>query len=789
MPESEADQRSMSRLFLRVVLIVCVASALLPIAVAVSNRVIRTDLGWTPGFIAKFSGAAIIILAIGVALWKLLARKQDAVDDLCAEQASFLDSLGDRWAGWAILVSAGASLFLELAVIRWQATLFPFFAFYKNFSLLACFAGLGLGYALAHRRRLPLAAAIPLLAWQMIVLTFLRYGMPTWHAGRVLYSTPVLEQLDMGLGKFEQLPYLVPLYLLLSITFLLTALAFVPVGQLCGRVLKLKPKLRAYGLNLLGSILGTLLIFATSYLWTPPPVWFAVALLPLVIFQAFRCGTRFAAVGSTVLALIVLTWPVNPLVQQIHSPYQLIEVNHTRKGFMEICAAGHYFQHVHDLSFDNANRETDKELDSTGRYYELPYRIHPKPGKVAIVGSGAGNDLAAALRMGSGEVHAIEIDPAVLQLGTVGHPEKPYDDKRCKPVVNDARSFFRTTDETFDMVVYGLLDSHALLSHASSVRLDSFVYTVEGIREARECLKKDGTMSLSFCVLAPELGRKIYLMMTEAFDGKPPICVKAGYEGAIVYLQREGGEVTIPPGVLDQAGFQDVTSTYADPKIQTEVSTDDWPFFYMPRRVYPVSYLPMAALIIILTLLLTKLLLSRGTARPTLGHAVFFLLGACFMLVETKAITELGLTFGNTWQVIGIAIIGILVMAFFANAAVARFKFSRTWLPFILLFGSLAGGYAVARSGGFPPTVGGRILTTAVLTCPMFFSGIIFSTLLRTGGDISSIMAANLLGAMVGGLLEYNSMYFGFGFLYLLAIGLYVVAFLCTLRPARETAS
>jgi hypothetical protein len=37
-------------------------------------------------------------------------------------------------------------------------------------------------------------------------------------------------------------------------------------------------------------------------------------------------------------------------------------------------------------------------------------------------------------------------------------------------------------------------------------------------------------------------------------------------------------------------------------------------------------------------------------------------------------------------------------------------------------------------------------------------------------------MAVNLLGAMGGGLLEYNSMFFGFRALYLMAMGLYVVA-------------
>jgi len=43
-------------------------------------------------------------------------------------------------------------------------------------------------------------------------------------------------------------------------------------------------------------------------------------------------------------------------------------------------------------------------------------------------------------------------------------------------------------------------------------------------------------------------------------------------------------------------------------------------------------------------------------------------------------------------------------------------------------------------------------------------------------------MASNLLGAMLGGFLEYNSMYFGFRSLYVLALGLYALAFLTTRR-------
>jgi hypothetical protein len=79
----------------------------------------------------------------------------------------------------------------------------------------------------------------------------------------------------------------------------------------------------------------------------------------------------------------------------------------------------------------------------------------------------------------------------------------------------------------------------------------------------------------------------------------------------------------------------------------------------------------------------------------------------------------------------------------------------------------------------------GRLETTIVLTSPMFFSGIVFSTLLGSRGEITGIMAVNLLGAMCGGLLEYNSMYFGFQALYLIAAILYALAFVWDLPTFR----
>ena len=157
------------------------------------------------------------------------------------------------------------------------------------------------------------------------------------------------------------------------------------------------------------------------------------------------------------------------------------------------------------------------------------------------------------------------------------------------------------------------------------------------------------------------------------------------------------------------------------------------------------------------------------------------------MLVETKAITKLGLMFGNTWQIISIVIIAVLTMAYLANLSVMKFGFRKTIVPLILLLLSLGVGLAVAKSGGMPATPMGQLAAVVIFTIPMFFSGLAFSSLLAHTGDISGALAVNLFGAMCGGLLEYNSMYFGFQFLYWIAMGLYGAALVSNLLVRRAS--
>ena len=85
-----------------------------------------------------------------------------------------------------------------------------------------------------------------------------------------------------------------------------------------------------------------------------------------------------------------------------------------------------------------------------------------------------------------------------------------------------------------------------------------------------------------------------------------------------------------------------------------EPSTDDWPFLYLRDRHIPRHYVAALALILIVSIGGG----ARRAARAAGGRWSwqFFLLGAGFMLLETKSIIQFALLWGSTWVVASLAI-------------------------------------------------------------------------------------------------------------------------------------
>jgi spermidine synthase len=725
------------------------------------------------GSVLTGAGLVLVLLAGWYFLRPFWLSAASWVDEAAREfTAHFEEVLVARPRGPVFLLSF-IGLFAEVMLIRWHASLFQVFAFFKNVSLLACFLGLGLGLALEDRKRL-LLPLVPLgLALQIIPLHLLQDSLGL--------NSPISEEHLMGLSGVTSFFELAYVLLFMSGIFLVTAFTLVPVGQALAWAMDRLEPLRGYGLNLSGSLAGVLAFGFLSELWTPPAVWMTVLLLSLSLSMGARRPLLLVSVPGLVM-LAVLSYPLPDFLrfggrlgvpverQDLYTPYQIVSWASSETPFT--LKVNHvYYQRILDLSRTSASNVLGS--DPAARHYNLPFRLRERSKNVLVMGAGTGNDVAAALRNGVESVDAVEIDPAILSLGRKFHPEHPYSDPRVHVINDDARSFLRNSSRRYDLVLFGLLDSHTMLGSNSQVRLDSFMYTVEAFRDARAHLSPDGMVVLSFCVITRELGGKLYRMLDEAFDGRPPLVFLSGYDSGTLFVS--GATSSIPnPGELASLRMRRYGEIYSN----VDVSTDDWPFFYMPNRRYPLSSVALVACLV------GTALLAMRVALP--GQRVldwhFFLLGTGFMLVETKGITELGLALGNTSRVLLTVISGVLLMAYLANVLAAHSPLSFRKLAYGGLAISLLAGYFLSPGRlALSPYLGVSI-SAILLVIPVLFSGLVFSISLRERGAVAGALASNLLGAIVGGLLEYNSMYFGFRILYLFALGLYALSALALTR-------
>jgi SAM-dependent methyltransferase len=696
------------------------------------------------------------------------------------DQSASLEQLPPSRVRWSIVLASAAALYVEMVMVRWHATCFHVFAIFKNVSLLSCFLGLGIGFGLSSRRRVALAGFLPLLALQTLLFGVLSC---TNLGGRNF--NPVSEQFVMGSSPADwSWVRAVQGNAFLLVIFILNAWMFIPLGHLTGGLMGRLPRVQSYSLNLLGSLAGIGLFFLLSLCWAGPEIWMGIAVLFVVPFLA----GRHLALTAGCLAVMLISLGIMAATQGLtyYSPYQVIAFRlpepERNRTFPTLRVNHCYYQEIFDASPTAAavNPASARAAD----YYGLPYRLQSRPGDVLVVGAGTGNDLAAALRHGARTVTAVELDPTILMLGKTAHPEHPYQDPRTVAVVNDARTFIRHTDARYDTIVYGLLDSHTNLGAMTNVRVDSFVYTVEAFREAVGRLKEDGLVVVSYSLMDyPPQGRKLFAMLAAAYPDVPPraFCAPGvGHDGGTTFVTGPG--LRRLPAVVP--GARELTADYRVDIDPFELATDDWPFFYMRSRTYPYSYLVMIGFMLAVSAVLIRRNLG-GQGLVSASRGVFFFLGAGFMLIETKGVTELGLTFGNTWSVVAIVIASILLMCFAANQWVLRRGPVGARPAFALLFASLALGWGVTSlslAGVSIPLP--AVVLPVVLTLPLFFAGLIFSGALASAADIGSALSANIFGAMLGGFLEYNSMYWGYISLYPLGILLYGLALLCYWRSA-----
>ncbi len=674
---------------------------------------------------------------------------------------------------YLIAIAAGLGLYLELMIIRLHSSFFQLFGFFKNISLLSCLLGLGVGYLFGNKKLFSLKWVFPLLAVQISFM----YLLKSTPLGPLLQN-PISEQWAMGLTNAQGFFQFFIIYSFVVLIFLSNAVIFVPLGHLVSRLMQRQDKLKSYSWNLLGSISGILLFSVMSFYWTPPSLWILVGFFIFLIFVQKDLINILIPSFSVIILLSIILVPKELNKQDIYSPYQIISLQHSNNSYTptNVLVSNTWFQHPYDLS-----GKIKYDPPPLAANYSAPYDIVDfVPNNVLIVGSGTGNDTAYAIQKGVNKIDAVEIDPVIIDIGKKYHPQQPYQSKKVNIIQNDARNFIQHTNNKYDLIVYGLLDSHSSLSGKGGIRLDSYVYTVEAFKESKKILNKNGYISLSFYLSEVELGSKIYLMLKEAFNGREPLVVSQN-SGNDQEFRSQPYAFIIGNSIdknfdISNSGLTKV-SFFSDKNnlSNVDVSTDNWPFFYMPSKVWPKSYIFIIFLIFVSSFFFIQNTnpISKKNFSPTC-----FFLGSGFMLVETKGITELALVFGSTWLLVSIVISFILFMAYFANLLIIKKIKIKVHFIYILILLSICFGYFYTLVDyGIFNSITQKILTPLILTIPIFFSGLAFSKQLSIEKTVSIALSSNILGAIFGGLIEYNSMYFGFRSLYILGFAMYFAAF------------
>jgi SAM-dependent methyltransferase len=688
-------------------------------------------------------------------------------------------------------------MFAEMLMIRWVSSEIRIFAYFKNFVLVACFLGFGRGCYLC-RRPLQLRAIIaPLLLLTFLLkspIAPLRYaiaGLPQLLGGGVevhVWGVPAAPA-SWG-GMFLAIAVAVPLFAVIATTF-------VPFGQLVGWYLENAPDgVAAYSVNVLAGLAGIAGFTLLCFLYQPPWVWFLVAgIFSVLVFWRNPAGRN--ALGATFLGCVALLAIPDQGKTAYWSPYQKLVVQPVyRNGSAEVEAYSlatndSFYQRVLNLSpaFVQSHPEQFLHHPPELNSYNLPYRFCPVPPAVLVLGSGMGNDVAAALRNGAGRVVAVEIDPLILQLGRELHFEHPYQDPRTQVVIDDARSYIENSHEQFDLIVFSLLDSHTTTSHFTNIRIDNYVYTREAFQRATRLLKPDGLLIVKFQVDTPWIAGRLFKLMQDAF-GQDPIQFQSdvgGYDTAGRFFVG-GSRQRLARATADPALAAYLASHSRIPMQDARLTTDDWPYFYQHEPGLPMSVILISLAVLIIC---GRFLLETGAERG--GGEIhftfhFLFLGAGFMLLEAQIVSKMALLFGTTWVVNAIVVSGLLCLIVAANFVYRAWPRLPLSLAYAGLFLSLAAMFAVPLEKLFVESWALRAITATLALClPAFFAGIIFVSSFARAGFRGSALGSNLFGALLGGLLESFSLWFGLRSLTILATALYVASAIFLRRTGTGT--
>jgi len=732
------------------------------------------------------------------------------------------DSTAVRPARRELFAASALLLFLELAFIRWLPAHVLFLTFFTNTVLLASFLGLSLGCLAARRRRtylrftplmlvISLAAGIGMESVRLALQDIVDVG-GNRAAPQMVYFGTEARVADVA-------AFVIPIELVVGFFFVLIAATMVGVGQLIGRRFAAIPDtVQAYTINIGGSLLG-ILLFQCCSLWLSPTWWFGLVALTLAWFLWRAAPRNWWAIGLAAavpfLVLIPGYFSVGVILQKFPveywSPYYRIN----------------YSPETRTIVVNLLGHQTMVSRNDPFPAYSIPYLLNRDVGhrpfrSILVIGAVPGNDVSRALQWAAPDasIDAVEIDPVIEELGARYHPDRPYRDPRVRVRLTDGRNFLRSTHRKYDLIVFALVDSLVLHSSVSNIRLESYLFTEEALTDVRRALSADGMFVMYNYFRQGWIVSRL-VETTAAVFGQPPVVLTLPQRDVVAPNQkaegftliasgprsraieeafRHKGPYRIPantattPASLDGFSLPDggdyIRLSPASVEIPSDLAParDAWPFLYLRRPMIPGPVWRGVIVMVVLSLAMLRLFGWRVGGLDSAGlNFTMLLLGAGFMLIETKAVVHMALVFGSTWTVNAVVFSAVLVMILLANLFVIRRRPVRLAGYFGALLGTLGLGLFIPLSSFLGWPFAARALAAgALVLAPVFCAGIVFAMLFRKAAKPDQALAYNAMGSILGGFAESASLLVGFQYLLVVAGAIYLASWAVAPRAARQ---
>lgn len=643
-----------------------------------------------------------------------------------------------------LMLASFLMLFTELALMRWIGANVFLFSFFSNFILIASFLGIALGFLRSSSK---LFNGSPILLMGLIAFCYyFRYEYQ-------IKINPQTNELDYYITLLKGNAF--PAAITLPVIFILTTLVMTAVASGTALFFRAFAPLKAYRLDILGALLGIGSFTFLSFL-NVSPLWWGVVITITYLFLLNKKSVWVLSLQilSLFFMLFILS-KENSNATRLWSPYYKIDVQSFAKDRHVVSVNGSPQQII----------ETVTQRHTSTPFYFFPYqhRVNQTSlDKVLIIGAGTGGDVAIALAQGAKQVDAVEIDPLLFQLGKKLNPDHPYDDKRVKVFVEDGRAFLQRNKELYDVIIFALPDSMMILSGQSSLRLENYLFTQEGVNIAKAHLQPNGIFAMYNYYRERWLIDRLATMLTASFSHSPCLDSEGQKTHWLSVLSISPNEASLQCNVKWQ-GMQ-----------AANVTSDNYPFLYLKEHKIAGTYLLGLCLIFLFSLYAVKMVGS--SYKAVFNHLDLFLMGAAFLLLETKCISHFALLFGTTWLVNAMVFFGVLLTVYIAIECTERIKFNVIWCTLALFISLFVAWLTPISYLLLLPSLLRFIMGTLLAFAPLFFANIIFTTRFKQTTHSLHAFAANQFGAVIGGLLEYASLIIGLRDLLIIIAALYLFA-------------